>query len=243
MCSSKPATFLPNPAFLCAMFIRIRFLVSFLLICICCCAVKAQQPDSVLVLPDSAGVTSADTLPAKKQFFVKRFFSSGYPNPRRAALLSAILPGAGQVYNKRWWKLPLVYGALGTALYFEVDNINQYHKLRDNYKWLVDGNPDTNPTEPPYNQIDATAMKGYRDQWRRYVEFSSIVLGLAYLLQVTDAFVDAHLQSFDVSDDLSLRFQPKLETVPGFGATFGAGISLQFKSPTSVNPKSIVHLK
>ena len=92
----------------------------------------------------------------------------------------------------------------------------------------MDEDPNTNPTEEPYIYMDATTLKGYRDQWERYVEISSLILGLIYLLQVTDAYVDAHLHSFDVSDDLSLRFQPKIETTSGFGATFGAGVSLQF---------------
>ena len=191
---------------------------------------KAQQPDTLLItngeIVDSTEVLPADTT-ADKPSFVRRFFNKDYPNPRKAALFSAIIPGAGQVYNKRWWKLPIVYGALGTALYFEIDNIKQYRELRDNYRWLVDEDPNTNPVEEPYTLIDATTMKGYRDQWRRYVEFSSITLGLAYLLQITDAFVDAHLRSFDVSDDLSLHFQPKIDASPGLGATFGAGLSLQ----------------
>lgn len=189
---------------------------------------QAQQPDKVLVLPDSSAIAATDSLEPHKQSFTKRFFTDDYPKPGRAAFLSFILPGAGQAYNKKWWKLPIVYGALGTALYFEVDNVKQYRELRDNYLWVVDEDPNTNPTEEPYIYMDATTLKEYRDQWRRYVEFSTIALGLVYLLQVTDAYVDAHLNSFDVSDDLSLRFQPKIESAPGFGATFGAGVSLQF---------------
>jgi len=191
----------------------------------------AQQPDSLRILTDSIPTTTPDSsavLEKKKDGFVRRFFAKDYPKPRRAALLSLILPGAGQAYNKRWWKLPIVYGVLGGMVWLEVDNVKQYRELRDNYRLLVDGDPNTNPTEPPYNQIDATSMKTYRDQWRRYVEQTSLFLGLAYLLQVTDAFVDAHLRSFDVSDDLSLRFQPKMDATPGFGATFGVGASLQF---------------
>jgi len=207
------------------MYVRLLF---FGILCFASWTANAQQPDTLLILPDSVKAVVQDSAASRKQFFLKRFFAKDYPNPRRAALLGFILPGAGQVYNKKWWKLPIVYGALGTALYFEIDNIKQYRELRDNYKWLVDGDPNTNPTEPPYNQIDATSMKGYRDQWRRYVELSSITLGLVYLLQVTDAYVDAHLHSFDVSDDLSLRFQPKIDASSGLGATFGASVSLQF---------------
>ncbi len=213
--------------------LQMRFLFS-LAITFCGLTAKAQQPDSLRILADSIPTISADTgSVVKKDGAIRRFFTKDYPKPRRAALLSFILPGAGQIYNKRWWKLPIVYGALGGIVWLEVDNVKQYRELRDNYKLLVDEDPNTNPTEPPYNQIDATSMKSYRDQWRRYVEQTSLFLGLAYLLQVTDAFVDAHLRSFDVSDDLSLRFQPKMDAVPGFGATFGLGASLQFGTARS----------
>ena len=202
-------------------------------------SVTAQQPDTVLVLPDSIAIQLADSLRPSRSFSFNRFLSEDYPKPRRAALLSFLLPGAGQAYNKRWWKLPIVYGVLGGVVWLEVDNVRQYRELKYNYRLLVDGDPDTNPTEAPYNQIDAIRMKSYRDQWRKYVEQTSLVLGLVYLLQVTDAFVDAHLHDFDVSDDLSLRFKPKMEAVPGFGATFGAGVSLQFgrNNPNKITQK------
>jgi hypothetical protein len=187
---------------------------------------KAQQPDSMLVLPDSAALAQTDSA-TKRPGPVRRFFTKDYPKPGRAALL-AIVPGAGQAYNRKWWKIPIVWGAIGTALYFEIDNVKQYRELRDNYELLVDGDPNTNPSEPPYNQLDETAMKNYRDQWRRYVEINSLILGLLYMMQIADAYVDAHLNRFDVSDDLSLRFQPKMEAAPGFGATFGVGASLHF---------------
>lgn len=193
-------------------------------------ALSAQDPARSIAVPtDTVVVAQPDSLvPLSKSKSEGGFFKKGYPNPRKAALLAFVLPGAGQVYNKKWWKVPIVYVGLGTVLYFEIDNIRQYRALRDNYKWLVDDDPDTNPTEPPYNRLDANSLRNYRDQWRRYVEINSILLGVAYLMQVTDAYVDAHLHSFDVSENLSLRFRPKMETTYGLGATFGAGVSLQF---------------
>ena len=209
------------------MTLSMRLFLSLIFI-LCTSALKAQQPDTIRILPDSVAMALSDSFNKPEHFSFRRFLTKDYPKPGRAALLSFLVPGAGQAYNKRWWKLPIVYGVLGGMIYLEVDNLREYHALRDNYKLLVDGDPDTNPTEPPYNRIDVTSMKSYRDQWRRYVEQTSLVLGLVYLLQVTDAFVDAHLHSFDVSDDLTLRFKPKMEAIPGFGATFGAGVSLQF---------------
>jgi hypothetical protein len=145
------------------------------------------------------------------------------------------LPGAGQAYNKKWWKIPIVWGALGGIAYGTFDTRKTYHELRDNYILLVDGDPNTNPTESPYNTFDATRTKTYRDTYRGYTEKWFLALGVTYLLVVTDAFVDAHLSRFDVSDDLSLRFRPSIETTYGL-PVFGIGISLSL-SPTPESHK------
>lgn len=196
---------------------------------------NAQQPaDSTRV---GAALGRADTLAfsgnpdtvrLRKQGPIRRFFTKGYPNPRKAALLSLVLPGAGQVYNKRWWKLPLVYGALGAAVGWELYNLDVYREARDNYKWKVDGDPNTVPL-PEYERASDASVRAFRDQWRRNTERSSIVLGLAYMLCATDAFVDAHLKQFDVSDDLSLRLVPQATPAPG-GAQIGLGIRLQWRT-------------
>jgi hypothetical protein len=196
---------------------------------LCTHLLHAQEPARpVVLLPDSTAMAPSDTGTTQqaRDGFVRRFFTSKYPNPRKAAFLSLALPGAGQAYNKSWWKIPIVYGAIGGVTWVEVDNVKQYRKLRDNYKLLVDGDDNTNPTESPYDRIDATTMKKYRDQWRKYVEQTSLVLGLVYLLGAADAFVDAHLHSFDVSDDLSLRVVPKAQSTPMGGPVFGVGIQL-----------------
>ena len=192
---------------------------------------NAQTPDTLAPVLDTAAYTAASKTGAsvRKPGFIRRIFTKDYPNPRTAAYLSLALPGAGQAYNKRWWKLPFVYGALGAVTYFEIRNYRQYAELRDNYKWVVDDDDNTNPTEEPYIFMDATSLKSYRDTWKRYFEQTSLVLGLAYVLTATEAFVDAHLSRFDVSDDLSFRVRPAAETVPwGSGMAFGVGVSLQF---------------
>ena len=190
---------------------------------------NAQKPDTLAPVLDTAAITAASNAGVRKDGFIRRIFTKDYPNPRTAAYLSLALPGAGQAYNKRWWKLPIVYGALGAATYFEIRNYRQYAELRDNYKWVVDEDDNTNPTEEPYIFMDATSLKSYRDTWKRYFEQTSLVLGLAYVLTATEAFVDAHLSRFDVSDDLSFRVQPAAETVPwGSGMAFGIGVTLQF---------------
>jgi hypothetical protein len=172
--------------------------------------------------------TVADSLaPAEVQTNpFKGFWKKGYPNPRKAALMSFVLPGLGQIYNKKYWKLPIVYGTIGTLIWVEVTNIKQYRALRDNYLWVVDGDDNTNPTEFPYTEMDAPRFKAYRDEWRKNVEISSMLLGLAYVLTATDAFVDAHLQRFDVTDDLTFRVAPinAPGLVPAAGLSFNLAL-------------------
>ena len=198
---------------------------------------SAQQPDSLPSTPNTLRITTdtlqpkIDTLAQdieKKPGLMHRILKKDYPNPKTAVFLSLAVPGAGQMYNRRWWKVPIVYAVLGGITYVEINNIQEYKRLRDNYKWVVDGDPDTNPTEAPYNQLDATSLKQYRDQWKRYVEQTSIVLGLAYILTATEAYVDAHLSRFDVSDDLSFQVKPAFQLTPATGFVFGIGVSLQF---------------
>lgn len=184
---------------------------------------QAQQPDTLLLRPDSAAATAP---PAKHGIFYKVLLK-GYPNPRKAALAGLIFPGGGQIYNKRWWKLPLVYGAIGTALVFEISNIREYRDARDNYKWAVDGNDLTNP-EGKFAGRDATTLRSYRDTFRRYVEVSSLTLGAMYLLSISEAYVDAHLKHFDVNEDLSLRFKPAVQPAPG-AAAYGLGLCLEIR--------------
>ncbi|MCC6411211.1 MAG: hypothetical protein IT270_06110 [Saprospiraceae bacterium] len=210
-----------------------------LILLLCAAAVfsAAAQGNDTLLLP--AVVPGSDTLrlpkatvtdtlaPAEVQtnpFEKEGFFKKGYPNPRKAALMSFVLPGSGQIYNKKWWKVPIVYGTLGTLIWVEVTNIKQYRELRDNYLWVVDGDDNTFPTEYPYTVMDATRLKSYRDEWKKNVEISSLLLGLAYVLTATDAFVDAHLQRFDVTDDLTFRVRP----VPAPGLVPAAGLTFNY---------------
>jgi len=193
---------------------------------------RAQSPETLLIPGDSTVVAAPDS-GMVRQKWLRRFFTKGYPNPRKAVLF-AIIPGGGQIYNKKFWKLPIVYAALGGMLYWNIDNIKQHRALVYNYRLLKDGDPDTNPTESPYDRISETSMKSYRDQFQRYVELTSLGLGLVYLLSITDAFVDAHLHSFDVSEDLSLRLKPSLQSGMGGAPCLGIGVQLRLNRPQQV---------
>lgn len=131
-------------------------------------------------------------------------------SPRKAALYSAVVPGLGQAYNKEYWKIPLAYAAIGTCVYFFVDNMKTYKMYRDAYRLRVDGNPDTNDTSPDTAPYDTEALKGARDQFRQYVDYSVLFFVLAYGVNIIDATVFAHLRNFDMSDDLSMRVSPTI---------------------------------
>lgn len=163
----------------------------------------------------------ADSVKARRGNFVTRFFTKNYPNPRTAFLMSLVLPGAGQAYNRKWWKIPIVYAALGGFTYLEINNLTFYRGLRDSYKAKVDDLPETNPL-PEYAAADAATLRRFRDLARRQLELSSILLGVAYLLSATNAYVDAHLSRFDVGDDLTLRLRLQ-ET--GAAPAFGLGLT------------------
>lgn len=190
-----------------------------------------------VVLPDSLHIAAAEAGVAapKQRNAIGRFFAKDYPNPRKAAIFG-IIPGGGQLYNKKWWKLPIVYGALGGMLWWQQDNSKQYRALRDNYRLLVDGDPNTNPTEDPYNRIDAASMKNYRDQFKRFTELTSLGLGFTYLLSITDAFVDAHLSRFDTSDDLGFRFEPGVQEAAGFGPSLGLCLKIRLDGKQTLKP-------
>lgn len=188
----------------------------------------AQQPDTIkVVLPDSIALARTDsTLPARKSSL--RFFRKNYPDPRKAVLLATVLPGAGQAYNRKWWKIPIVYAALGGMAWWTYDNASLYSEYSINYKALVDEDPNTNVTKPAYQFVDIETLRDSRDRFRKYTEQSYLTLGLLYLLSVTDAYVDAQLYKFDVSDDLSLRLRPTLPAAPHTGMALGIGLQLSF---------------
>ena len=134
-------------------------------------------------------------------------------SPRKAAIRSAILPGWGQAYNKRYWKIPIVYAALGTSAYVFVDNVNWYRKLRFAYKVGIEKDQANFPNVDPrlirfVETNNLSTIQYQRNETRRNVDYSVLVFVLLWGLNVVDATVDAHLRSFDVSPDLSLRFKP-----------------------------------
>jgi hypothetical protein len=132
-------------------------------------------------------------------------------NPRIASFRSAILPGWGQITNKKYWKLPIVYAALGTTTYIFFRNVKQYNEAKNAYTNASDGNPANDFEIPqPYFTIkdQPDRIKTFRNQVRQNIDYTVLFFILFWGLNVVDATVDAHLKTFDVSDDLSLQIKP-----------------------------------
>jgi len=120
--------------------------------------------------------------------------------PSKAAFYSAIVPGLGQAYNKKYWKIPIVYGAIGTSLYFYISNNKKYHKYRDAYKHRLAGFEDDE-----FQYLDDARLIQAQRFYQRNRDLSLLLSVGFYILNIVDANVDAHLLQFNVSDKLSLQ--------------------------------------
>lgn len=143
-------------------------------------------------------------------------------DPITAAILSARLPGLGQVYNRKYWKVPIVYVGLAASIYFVDFNTGYYQTYKDAYLLRVDGDSTTIDDFPFYTESN---IKDLMDYYHRNLELSYIATGVVYLLNILDATVDAHLFDFDIKDDLSMRLEPSLiamqsQTYPGLSLKF-----------------------
>jgi hypothetical protein len=139
-------------------------------------------------------------------------------SPAKAAIMSAVVPGLGQIYNRKYWKLPIVYAAVGISIYEFVRMQNGFSQFRRAYIDINDNNPYTNYHEtlgaklgfpPNYSE---ERKKQYisrgKDQYRTWRDWSIVAMAAAYGLNIIDANVDAHLLNFNLNDDLSLNIRP-----------------------------------
>ena len=138
-------------------------------------------------------------------------------SPRLAMLMSAVIPGSGQAYNKKYWKIPVVYAGLGVLGYFAYRNGNYYKSFKSAYTELYNSN-NRDSTIYLYG-VDYTlnGLDAGKNYYRRYRDMYSIFTVGFYLLNIIDANVDANLYDFDISDDISLRISPASEEVPMAG--------------------------
>jgi len=201
---------------------------------------QSDSTQAVIALEkgDSTSVSSP-IIPNKKKKgnFIKRYFQEDYPSPKKAVVLTAIVPGLGQIYNKKHWyiKLPLVYGAFGGLIYSIDYNGRNYRDLKEQHRFMVDGLDCI--TSRFEGLVEAEVLKNARDKFDKQLQFSYIGIGLAYILTAAEAYTTAHLLTFDVSDDLSMQFKPSLDVIPSSGMTVGFGVNFKIGKNKKVIPK------
>ena len=174
-------------------------------------AAIAQQAESAL---------NAEKPLKKLKIKKKRDWSTWKPDPKRALWLALVLPGAGQIYNRKYWKLPIIYGGFIGCAYAMRWNNQMYLDYSQAYLDIMDNDPNTaSYTQFLHlgNQINSSNIERYkevfrsrRDRYRRWRDLSFFVMLGVYALSVIDAYVDASLSTFDISDDLSLQVQPAI---------------------------------
>ena len=143
--------------------------------------------------------------------------------PSKAAFYSAILPGLGQAYNKKYWKVPLVYGGMGLSIYYYSWNNKKYHEYRDAYKDLLAGREVTGELK----DLDEERLRRAQRFHQRNRDLSLLITIGIYVLNIVDANVDAHLLQFNVNENLSLRPELQQNSID-YKHNMGLSLSYQF---------------
>jgi hypothetical protein len=168
---------------------------------------------------DSPVLLQGDTVKIKS--YADRF------SPRKALLYAAVIPGLGQIYNKKYWKLPLVYGAFGYMGYWAA----RYQRGYKQYKVQLFYNIENDLGESgknPESGFTTSFLRTTVDRFRRERDFMLILLGGMYLLQMVDAHIDAHLKEFDLNPNLQVSLEPMMEQNPMIGRQTGVSLLIKF---------------
>ena len=166
---------------------------------------KIEQPEAIVI--------NQDSLPPVQDLNKKIFV----PNPTRATWLAVVFPGGGQIYNRKYWKLPIIYGGFAGCAYALSWNGKMYKDYSQAYLDIMDSNPNTKSYEdllPPnanYSEEQLkTTIKNRKDMFRRYRDLSIFAFIGVYIISIIDAYVDAELSNFDITPDLSMRVEPAI---------------------------------
>ncbi|HET7118643.1 MAG TPA: DUF5683 domain-containing protein [Hanamia sp.] len=176
------------------------------------------KKDSIIISENKITETSIPKKISRDSSIEKRF------NPRKATLRSAILPGWGQFYNKKYWKIPIIYGALGITAGVFFYNLKTYKQLRNAVIYRYAGTAADSARVPPDLQfLDTESLIQNRNIFRQNIDYSVLVFLGFWVLNIIDADVDANLKAFNVSPDISMKLHPAFNNTTG-----SPGISLVF---------------
>lgn len=203
-------------------------------------SIAAAVNSMISALPLMESTTGAEDLKPKRQ---PRDWSTWRPNPQRALWLALVIPGGGQIYNRKYWKLPLVYGGFMGCIYAMSWNSMMYKDYQQAYIDIMDDDPNT----ASYNKflhlgrtIDDSNIERYKqifksrkDKYRRWRDLSFFVMVGVYAISVIDAYVDAELSEFDISKDLTMKVRPSVMSSgvsrnPLYATSIGVNCSLNF---------------
>lgn len=162
-------------------------------------------------------IVAGDTIPINS-------YASRY-DPQKALLYAAVLPGLGQAYNKKYWKIPIAYGGFIAIGYGIKWNNDIYQELKRGLYYILETGETTGP--PPY-QLTEQQYRTNIDNFRRNRDFMYLLFGAMYVLQIVDAHVDAHLKEFDVNPNLQVRIRPIMTTDPLIGNQTGLSLVIKF---------------
>ena len=185
--------------------------------------------DRALIITDNATVIGkTDNPTVLKENWV--------PNPKKALWLAIAFPGGGQIYNRKYWKLPLIYGGFMGCFYAISWNNTMYHDYSQAFMDIMDNDPNTNSFYnflPPTYDVNANLdrlkdlFKKKKNYYRRYRDMSIFCAIGVYALSIIDAYVDAELSSFDISKDLSMKVKPSVITDKAMANTSGNSYGLK----------------
>ena len=199
------------------LFLKANILIVFFIMIIPISGIgQAVEPGKVIT--EDAEIVSVDSVNFKKH------------SPHKATIYSLVLPGLGQAYNKKYWKIPIIYAGFGAFYYFISLNDKEYRKYREAYYHSITGDP----TDPPVNdyeeKYDSDFLLSSKNYYRRNRDLTYILTGVWYLLNVVDAAVDAHLFTWEVDENLSLRIEPAVyQPLYGYRPNGGVKLTMRFK--------------
>jgi hypothetical protein len=192
----------------------------FLVVMLALGSLNACAQEAPIIDGDTVIIEREDTVLMKS--YAARF------DPRKALFYAAVMPGLGQVYNKKYWKVPLVYGGF-VILGMNINTFNKAYKyyrshLFYNLSHDLEQDSDVNPT----TRFQTSTLRRFTDNSRRDRDFWVIMMGLMYVLQIVDAHVDAHLKEFDLNPNLKMSFQPTIESDAILGRQQGMSVIVKF---------------
>ena len=148
-------------------------------------------------------------------------------SPVKATWMSAALPGLGQYYNGKYWKIPIIYAGFSSLVYYVIQNRYEYNRFKDAYAISVELPEGQESNNILVQNYDKNELLLQRDYYQSNLEMSYILTGIFYIIQIVDATVDAHLYDYDIDDDLSIHIVPQmlptnegLRFMPGLGITY-----------------------